>query len=87
MRSQRDHSSLDQMVDYRAIEIGPKSRQAKWYCPTADHLTSVSVGDCAVETPPVEVTDVMRNRGHMMPGSAHKEVPNTSSEAIVPGER
>ena len=75
------------MVDYRAIEIGPKSRQAKWYCPTAGHLNSVILGDFFLETPPVKVTDVMRNRGHMMPGSAHKEVSNTSSEAIVLGER
>ena len=39
------------MVDYRAIEIGPKSRQAKWYCPTADHLHSVTLGDCVLEPP------------------------------------
>ena len=75
------------MVDYRAIEIGPKSRQAKWYCPTADHLYSATSGDLVLETPPVKGTDVMRNRGHMMPRSAYKEVSNTSSETVVLGER
>ena len=75
------------MVDYRAIEIGPKSRQAKWYCPTADHLYSVTSGDFASVTPPIDVTDVMRYQGHMMPGSAYREVSNTSSETTVLGER